>query len=764
MSFRVPRILVGLGLVISVLQFPCLLGAGTGGGEFAYASLKNRLFQLERLLAVLSQKSEIPDSQRAAKADKIQAEIRQIKQSMQGKFDPADMALGEAVEAVRTHRTAWFLRYLSHGCYTGRKSEHHKPLEAVDVPGKNPNLAGRAALPLLGYPLMVILSYDPISREAYQEFIPQMESIVREMEQRGGKPYEFWDSKPSVIPNDLGWDVDRFWSFAQQCAGKVVMKYFWDGTPPEIRQATNLVSLVICTSFLNNVTIDLAGDKETQSKKAFWRANAAPWFSDDKSLFRNKFHVFHFFTHAWLTWLKLFNDTHFDKNHILSGSEVISPTRWMLKNAFLFSNISGVGYEMISTFAGTRHGFLETTPVHELSKPLKKVATFFHIKKVFFWESIRDVADNREGAWFGAALFLSNAPLKLSTIPEHRHIVEQWQASLKDKGSKVEPETGGPETGKSTIVAEDRVSLYDLNAPEGKKRIDSGFFSEVYRGTGAFEPSAHAAAELQAFRHLLGEDEMSFNLRQLYKAAVPVMGDLGKAYKAAKREHARIISSHFTADDGADSTAGQAAGRAGIFRDLFANEGQRAAGDSYNHEADYVYATRRADVAGCYGPVVLKIREKAARGLDLNKIADSYKYYGTARFLKNAIRLRWKTMLGDYILDKDEYLLPSFVPASEITGFLARSPKARVVKSHIDAADKDFSIALKAPPVLRRYEKSMIRGYIVIDVFDGEDGLIARLSESPDDTPGPANVKKSSQTLPDSVSAAWNEHMRNLRK
>ncbi|MFZ2957738.1 MAG: hypothetical protein WA705_12695 [Candidatus Ozemobacteraceae bacterium] len=723
--------------------------------ESAFVSLRNQLFQLERALAVLSQTSEMAPAVRTAKADKIQSEIKSLKKRLDGHFAPADIALGDAVDAVQKHGSGWFLSYLSHGKYTGRKSEHHKPLEAVDIPGKNPNLAGRASLPILGYPLMVILSYDPICREAYREFIPQMEAVARDMEKKAGKPLEFFDRQPTVIANDLGWDVDRFWGFAQSCSEKVVNKYFWNSSPGEVLQARNVVSLIICAAFLNNVTIDVNGDKETQSKKAFWRANAAPWFIPDKSNIRNKFHVFHIFTHAWLTYLKLFNDARYD-DQILDYREARVPTQGILKNAFLFSNVVGASYEAISTFAGTKHGFLETTAVNELPKSLKKVAQVLHLKNIVGFEALTDIKDNREGAWFGAALYLRNGSLKLSQIPEHRQIVEDWQKDLKNRGEMVVPEEGGPAMGQTEIFKNGQITLFDLNPPEGKKRISSGFFREVYRGMGAFEPSAHAAAEIQAFKHLLGEDVMSYNLRQLFSANFSNIPQTAEAWKAAKAQHAQIIFKHF---EEADSQK-----RSGMFRDLYSNEGKRLVGDDYNQEADYVYATKRWDIAGCYGPIVLAIREKTPRGLDLNKIAKDYKYYSAARFFRSAIQTRWKTMLGDYILDDEEYLLPSYVSSAEIVGFVARSPNTKVVKTHVDAADKDFCIAFKAPPILRAYEKKMMKGYLVIDVFDGKKGLIQRFSESPDNTEVDETVQKSSEKIPETISAAWNEYLHRVRR
>jgi hypothetical protein len=741
------RCTLARGLIAGLL----LLTAATGSAnELEYTELRNRLFQHERALAVLSQSSTMPAAERTKRADKIQGEIRRIRDQVAGKFGPADMALGTAIDAVQKYGSAWFLTYLSQGRFTGRKAEFHKPLEGVDIPSKHAQLAGRAALPLMGYPLMVILSYDPITREAYREFIGQLEDVVRDMERRAGKPLEFFDRAPTVIPNDVGWDVDRFWNCAQTCADRVVQKYFWNSSPDEVRQARNIVALILCAGLMNNVTIDVEGDKETQSKKAFWRANAAPWFSADKTKIRHKFHIFHLFTHAWLTYLKLINDTRFDKG-ILTFREQRPTKRFTLKNAFWFSNAVGFTYEAISTFTGTKHGFLETTVVQQLPRPLKKVAQMLHLKNIVGFEAASDIIDNRDGAWFGSALFLSNAPLTLSRLAEHRAIVESWQKNLPEKGDAVQPARGGPAQGLPACLHNGQVSLLDLNTPAGKKRINSGFFRQVYRGMGAFEPSAHAAAELQAFKHLLGEDIMSYNLRQLYNANFSNFETSDQAWKAAKQQHAGIIQRHFSVTD--------PMARSPLFHDLFSNEGNRIDPDSYNHEADYIYATRRADIAGCYGPIVLTIQEKTPRGLDLNPIAREYRYYSAARFLKNSIKGRWKTLLGDYLLDDEEYLLPSYVTSSEVVGFLARSPRAKVVKTSVAAADKDFAIAFKAPPVLRAYEKRMIGGYLVIDVFDADRKLITRLSESIDHTPVADKTPLSAEKLPDAIQSAWKQYL-----
>ncbi len=739
-----------LSLVIVAAVTPA---SAAGDDEFAFVTLKNRLFQCERQLADLSAASDLPAATRIARVNRLQGEIADLKKRLAGHFDPADVAMGGAIDAIQKYGYAWALNILTHGKFTGRKQERHRPLEALDIPSKNPNFAGKAALPFQGYALMVILSYDPVCREAYSRFIPECEKIVRAMEAKSGKPCDFFN--PVIAPNHVGYDVDRFWAMTQQIAGETVRKYFWNHSAEEIHRATNFVSLVMLASLFANVTIDPIADPKEQSRIAFWRANAGPWFVPDLSDKCHKFDICHMFTHAWLVYLKMLNETTYLDGKVVGPTARHQPTAHDLRNAFLFSNVAGVGYECISTVAGTKHGFLELSDTRLLPKPLKKVAQSLGIKKVVGFESIRDIKDNREGAYLGAALFLSNEPVQLSDKESHRRLVKDWLAAQKGGGSVADLDAlAAPEQAMPDATGNGLISVADMNAPEGKKRLENGFFAEVYRGMGGFSPQAQAAAELDAFRMLIGTDIMSYNVRILYQSFLDHGLKPVNAWKRARLRHAEIIRAHF-AENGK---------RREIWRDLFSNDGKGTDDDGYNHEADYIYTTRKADIAGCYGPVVLTIRERQPRGLDLNKIAAGYKYYGFKQFIKKAVHGKWKTLIGDYILDEDEYLIPSYVPAQEVVGVVVRAPTKLLTKANVEAANKDFGIAWKAPPVQRRYEKRMVNGYMVIDVYDRKDRFMHRFSENLAQTPVEDSVPTSEESVPTAVTASWQAHLATLTK
>ncbi len=424
----IKKTLYSAGLVTAFLL---ALVSGVGADEKTCVALQNRLLLLERTLLHVSQTSELPTAERTAKLAKVQAEIASAKAALGAAgVAPADVEIGQSLQLVQTYGAGWVLSYLSQGKYTGRKEAFHKPLDGVtNMRGAVPGQAGDAAQPIMGPTLMIILSHDALCREAYREFTAEMDRIVLEMERRSGKAYDFWDkSRPAVIPNDLGWDVDRFWAFAQSCAGRAVDRYFWAHPASERATARNLVALLLVSALMNNVAIDLTGERDVQTKYAYWRSNAVPWLIPDKSIVTNKFKVWHFLTHAWITYLKMLSETRYDDG-LLPVGRVRPTTNKTVRAAFRLSDGFGIIYEIASPLFRKKAGILEPTAVDELPNGLKKVCRFLHVKDVVGYESYKDIVDNRAGDRFGAALFLTKNPLTVTDRPGHAQLVEAWRAA-----------------------------------------------------------------------------------------------------------------------------------------------------------------------------------------------------------------------------------------------------------------------------------------------------------------------------------------------
>jgi hypothetical protein len=53
---------------------------------------------------------------------------------------------------------------------------------------------------------------------------------------------------------------------------------------------------------------------------------------------------------------------------------------------------------------------------------------------------------------------------------------------------------------------------------------------------------------------------------------------------------------------------------------------------------------------------------------------------------------------------------------------------------------------------------------MVIDVFDGKDRLIARLTPAPSAADIENDVPRSTEKLPDYIKTAWNDYVKTLRR
>jgi hypothetical protein len=152
---------------------------------------------------------------------------------------------------------------------------------------------------------------------------------------------------------------------------------------------------------------------------------------------------------------------------------------------------------------------------------------------------------------------------------------------------------------------------------------------------------------------------------------------------------------------------------------------------------------------------VLVIEEARPRGMDLNSIARDSKYYTVARFLKNLAEFQFRSILSDYVADRDEYVLPSYLSPNDVKGLIVYDPSPIVIANRL---------VIPPPPVRRVYRKQFEKGAMAIDVYDAKDRLIARLCASPSAATIDESIERSPEKLPDEIQAAWNAYAEKLRR
>jgi hypothetical protein len=72
-------------------------------------------------------------------------------------------------------------------------------------------------------------------------------------------------------------------------------------------------------------------------------------------------------------------------------------------------------------------------------------------------------------------------------------------------------------------------------------------------------------------------------------------------------------------------------------------------------------------------------------------------------------------------------------------------------------------VAIPPPTVRRVFRKYRRMGAMTIDVLDGKDRLIARLSPAPSATAIEADTPRSPEKLPEYIQKAWNGYVKTLR-
>jgi hypothetical protein len=288
------------------------------------------------------------------------------------------------------------------------------------------------------------------------------------------------------------------------------------------------------------------------------------------------------------------------------------------------------------------------------------------------------------------------------------------------------------------------ISMFTMNSATALRRIKNGMFDIMYRGFGSRKAGEIDKDELLGFRFMLDTIHQSRGLRTLVEKYEKTGLEAEQAFDKARLEQAKVLQTIFKT---AESTSELYENRRGKFFEAV----KAGVPDPETH---FLFCSPRIGVARMYGPIVIVIQETRPRGLDLNGIARDARYYTLARFLKNIGDLDFRTILADYVADRDEYVIPSYIRPMDISGLIVHSTSPVVIGNRV---------AIPPPAVRRVYRKYRRRGAMVIDVVDGKDKLIARLTASPSASDIENGTPRSSEKLPDYIKTAWNYYVKTLR-
>ncbi len=285
--------------------------------------------------------------------------------------------------------------------------------------------------------------------------------------------------------------------------------------------------------------------------------------------------------------------------------------------------------------------------------------------------------------------------------------------------------------------------MFTMNSATALQRIRNGFFSVMYRGFGSRKSGEIERDELLGFRFLLDTTHQSRGLRNLVEAGEKKGLSPEEALENAKKQQTVLLQKIFNT--------------VASMKDLYENRpGKFEASKAGvpDPETHFIFASPRIGVARMYGPIVMVIEETRPRGLDLNGIARDARYYSLARFLKNIGDHDFRMILADYVADRDEYVIPSYIEPVDISGLIVHGTSPIVIGGRL---------AVPPPPIVRVYRKYRRKGALAIDVLDGRDRLIARLCASPSAAEiGPEELRSTAK-LPDFIAKAWSDYLKTVR-
>lgn len=291
----------------------------------------------------------------------------------------------------------------------------------------------------------------------------------------------------------------------------------------------------------------------------------------------------------------------------------------------------------------------------------------------------------------------------------------------------------------------DTISMFTMNSPTALRRIRNGTFSIMYRGFGSRKPGEIDRDELLGFRFLLDIPHQSRGLRSLIAANEKAGMSPEEALKKGKAQQAKILQKIFTT----------MASTKELYENRRGKSFEAAEAGVPDPETHFLYCSSRIGVARMYGPIVLVIEETRPRGMDLNSIARDARYYSLARFLQNISDLDFRMIMADYVADRDEYVIPSYINPVDITSLIVHSTSPVVIGNRL---------ALPPPAVRRIYRKYRHKGAMRIDVLDKKHRLIARLCAAPSQAGIEPGETRSPQALPKYIREAWNDYLKTVRR
>ncbi len=301
------------------------------------------------------------------------------------------------------------------------------------------------------------------------------------------------------------------------------------------------------------------------------------------------------------------------------------------------------------------------------------------------------------------------------------------------------------EGGKPPSYDSNAISMFTMNSATALARLRKGYFSLIYRGFGSRKAGQIEHDELLGFRFLLDTPIQSWGLRALIEKHEKSGLSSAAAWEKAKAEHTKLLQGFFqTFED---------------TRHLYENSRdkvkERVRAGTIDPEQHFVFTTPLLGIAKLYGPVVLVMRETRPRGMDLNSIAKDSRYYTLARLLRNIAEGQFRSVVADYFADRDEYVIPSYILPMDVIGLIVHDPSPMVIAGRI---------AVPPPAIRRVYRKNRTGGQTVIEVYDGQDRLVARLSPGPGgENIYPADVR-SPEKLPKAIEACWQDHLKSIRQ
>ena len=339
-----------------------------------------------------------------------------------------------------------------------------RPPRAVRMPDQIVDVAGPKAG--LGPLLAEMSTTVPAFRRAYHGFLRYLDDLNTRLAAAGGGPFRMSASNPGppyyaraiealggmstvvVKSNQIGVTADSLMDTARRFAAEAIAaegeasgtdgpaplvdllalaeiaavanrvipadyEREWRRRHPEIRPAPETPPAGIPRSYWDGVRLSLA---------YMYHAGALPWLNAESENQLAAFDTDHFFSHAWLVQYGLWRRARGGR----AGPALLYSWRLTGRTAVVRalaeSELAGWGYEVASV--ASRAGLIERTPRKFLPGPLRTIAGAVGLETFPFVEAVRDLRVGRRGALYGAALAVSERPLRPSAGAQHRRMID----------------------------------------------------------------------------------------------------------------------------------------------------------------------------------------------------------------------------------------------------------------------------------------------------------------------------------------------------